>query len=32
MKCRHCREDVTQVFVDLDGSPPSNAYLRSLEG
>lgn len=27
MKCRHCRSVVTQSFVDLGSSPPSNAYL-----
>jgi len=25
--CRHCREPVDLVFVDLGSSPPSNAYL-----
>ncbi|MBI03151.1 MAG: SAM-dependent methyltransferase [Acidimicrobiaceae bacterium] len=27
MICRHCREPVDLVFVDLGSSPPSNAYL-----
>jgi SAM-dependent methyltransferase len=31
MKCRHCHEELTNVFVDLDSSPPSNAYLSSLD-
>lgn len=26
MKCRHCSQELTAVFVDLDSSPPSNAY------
>ncbi len=29
MKCRHCQAEVSLVFVDLDRSPPSNAYLSS---
>lgn len=28
MICRHCREPVGLVFLDLGSSPPSNAYLR----
>jgi len=31
MKCRHCHDEVSLVFVDLDSSPPSNAYLPSLD-
>jgi SAM-dependent methyltransferase len=31
MKCRHCQEELSQVLVDLDSSPPSNAYLTSLD-
>lgn len=27
MKCRHCLNNLTNLFVDLDFSPPSNAYL-----
>jgi len=27
MKCRHCKREVTQSFVDLGAAPPSNAYL-----
>jgi len=27
MDCRHCNIELKNVFVDLDSSPPSNAYL-----
>jgi hypothetical protein len=27
MKCRHCLYNLSNLFVDLDFSPPSNAYL-----
>ncbi|NOY71286.1 MAG: class I SAM-dependent methyltransferase [Gammaproteobacteria bacterium] len=27
MKCRHCGAILTQPFIDLGSSPPSNAYL-----
>lgn len=27
MKCRHCKVEVEQSFLDLGASPPSNAYL-----
>lgn len=27
MKCRHCKAELTKVFVDLGSAPPSNAYL-----
>jgi len=27
MKCRHCKTNLSQPFVDLATSPPSNAYL-----
>ncbi len=27
MKCRHCKAEVDQLFLDLGASPPSNAYL-----
>ena len=27
MKCRHCGSVLTQPFIDLGSSPPSNAYL-----
>ena len=29
MKCRHCRNPLEHVFLDLGFSPPSNAYLNS---
>lgn len=29
MKCRHCKETVTQPFIDLGSAPPSNAYLTA---
>lgn len=31
MDCRHCHTELKTVFVDLDSSPPSNAYLPSLD-
>ena len=31
MDCRHCSTNLETVLVDLDSSPPSNAYLTSLE-
>ncbi len=31
MDCRHCKQELTNVFVDLDSSPPSNAYLPTLD-
>lgn len=30
MDCRHCQQELTNVFVDLDSSPPSNAYLTDV--
>jgi len=27
MKCRHCDKELTQTFIDLGSSPPSNSYL-----
>lgn len=27
MKCRHCKAELEHSFIDLDRSPPSNAYL-----
>ena len=27
MKCRHCKTELRQVFLDLGHAPPSNAYL-----
>lgn len=31
MKCRHCRFQLEQVFLDLGFAPPSNAYLKAEE-
>ncbi len=31
MRCRHCRTELTKVFVDLETSPPSNAYLSRAD-
>ena len=28
MNCRHCGEELTNTFVDLGKSPPSNSYLN----
>lgn len=28
MKCRFCQHELTQQFVDLGSSPPSNSFLR----
>lgn len=30
MDCRHCKEQLETVFVDLDSSPPSNAYVKDV--
>ena len=27
MNCRHCKEKLKHLFVDLDNAPPSNSYL-----
>ncbi|MDR2562701.1 MAG: class I SAM-dependent methyltransferase, partial [Prevotellaceae bacterium] len=27
MKCRHCGQELTNVFIDLFNAPPSNSYL-----
>jgi hypothetical protein len=27
MKCRHCGRELTETFIDLYSSPPSNDYL-----
>lgn len=27
MKCRHCGQQLTNTFIDLGSSPPSNSYL-----
>lgn len=29
MKCRHCAQQLSQVFLDLGFAPPSNAYLSA---
>ena len=29
MRCRHCRNTLVSIFVDLGSSPPSNAYLTA---
>ncbi|HUF81699.1 MAG TPA: class I SAM-dependent methyltransferase [Burkholderiales bacterium] len=31
MKCRHCRAEVEQCFLDLGFAPPSNAYLSAAD-
>ena len=31
MNCRHCHTKITNVFVDLGQSPPSNSYLSKDE-
>ncbi len=31
MNCRHCHHPLELVFVDLDESPPSNAYLSRCD-
>ena len=28
MKCRHCKSQLNNVFLDLGFAPPSNAYLK----
>ena len=28
MYCRHCREELKDVFIDLGHTPPSNAYIN----
>ncbi|MEM9653362.1 MAG: class I SAM-dependent methyltransferase [Actinomycetota bacterium] len=30
MDCRHCKQPLKTVFVDLDRSPPSNAYVKDV--
>jgi len=27
MKCRHCKEKVDQLLIDLGDNPPSNSYI-----
>jgi len=29
MRCRHCRDTLVSIFLDLGSSPPSNAYLTA---
>ena len=29
MKCRHCKNPLTNQFLDLGFAPPSNAYLET---
>ncbi len=29
MKCRHCGEELVNLFIDLGSAPPSNSYLTS---
>ncbi len=29
MNCRHCKNELHHVFIDLGNSPPSNAYLSA---
>ena len=31
MKCRHCKTELNHIFIDLNSSPPSNAYLSETE-
>lgn len=31
MNCRHCKTELTQTFLDLGFSPPSNAYLGKVD-
>lgn len=31
MKCRHCRQPLQHVFLDLGFAPPSNAYLGAAD-
>jgi SAM-dependent methyltransferase len=31
MKCRHCRSQLTHMFLDLGFAPPSNAYLNEVD-
>ena len=30
MKCRHCGEELVNLFIDLGSAPPSNALTSSL--
>lgn len=29
MKCRHCQKELTNLFIDLGTSPPSNSYVTA---
>lgn len=31
MKCRHCNNELKQIFADLGNAPPSNAYLTKKD-
>lgn len=31
MKCRHCQNELSHVFLDLGYAPPSNAYLNAAD-
>ena len=31
MKCRHCKTELKHIFIDLNSSPPSNAFLSKAE-
>ncbi len=31
MNCRHCKQPLNHVFLDLGYAPPSNAYLTNIE-
>lgn len=31
MNCRHCKNQLHHVFIDLGNSPPSNAYLSAAQ-
>ena len=31
MKCRHCRSELTLLFIDLETAPPSNSYLTQIQ-
>lgn len=30
MKCRHCHEELSNTFIDLGSSPPSNSYVSAV--
>ena len=31
MRCRHCKALLNHIFIDLNSSPPSNAFLSKAE-